>query len=227
MARPSTCSGADPGRARAVGTTERHYVELVRVIGGTARGRRLRPPRSGAVRPTTDRVREAIFDILGALGVVEGAAVCDLFAGSGALGIEALSRGAESVTFVESDREVVEDLRSNLTLTGFDVHGGTRVVRGDAAGFLAGSARHFDIVLADPPYRFDGWVDLLGLVRTDIAVLESRQAVELPEQLELYREYRYGTTLVTVARAVGPAQGPPVSNHGPARGPGGAAEDDS
>src|SRR5580704_10661036 len=95
-------------------------VPRVRVIGGTARGRGLKAPLSPSVRPTSERVREAIFDALGAIGAVDGAVVLDLFAGSGALGIEALSRGAIAATFVDHDRRVLETIEKNLTGTGFD-----------------------------------------------------------------------------------------------------------
>ena len=90
----------------------------MRVIGGEARGRRLKTPPLPGLRPTSDRVREAMFDILKSRGLVEGASIVDLFAGSGALGIEALSRGAEEVTFVESDRRAVAAIEDNLEATG-------------------------------------------------------------------------------------------------------------
>lgn len=172
----------------------------MRVIGGTARGRPLRAPRTTAVRPTSDRVREAIFDVLGSLGAVEGATVCDLFAGSGALGIEALSRGAASVTFVESAPVAVSALQANLAATGFAGRPGVRVVRGDARTFLAGSPVVFDLVLADPPYAFGEWTALLAPVRAGVVVAEHRDPIVLPDHLVEHRVYRYGSTLVTVAR---------------------------
>ncbi len=174
---------------------------MVRVIGGSARGRILRAPRSAAVRPTADRVREAVFDVLTHLGVLSGARVLDGFAGSGALGIEALSRGAAAVTFVEADRVAAAQIEENLQRTGFSGHGGVRVLRGDLFSFLAGGPR-FDLVLLDPPYRFAQWDRLLPLVRSDVVVLESDRPVALPATLELHRHYRYGTTLVSVARQV-------------------------
>lgn len=176
-------------------------VHLVRVIGGMARGRRLQVPRSPAVRPTSDRVREAIFDVLGHLDAVVGAEVVDLFAGSGALGIEALSRGAASVTFVESDPVVARGLEANLAAVGFAGAPRVRVVRREATGFLAGVPHRYDLALADPPYAFGGWPELLGHLRAGVAVLESDRPLELPAGLELHRSYRYGGTLVTVARA--------------------------
>lgn len=202
----------------------------MRVIGGTARGRRLRAPRTAAVRPTADRVREAIFDVLGALDAVEGAAVCDLFAGSGALGIEALSRGAASVVFVESDRLALETLRGNLETTGFATEPGVRVVRGDALAYLAARPAPVDLLFADPPYAFDEWDRLLGLVRAGLVVAEHRRPLELPEQLVVHRTYHYGTTIVTVARA---REGTSASSASSASGderrgaPGGEPEDDA
>ena len=91
----------------------------MRVIAGDAKGRKLVSPRSCAVRPTSDRVREAIFDVLSHLGVIEDATVVDLYAGTGALGIEALSRGAKSATFVDNDRAALQVIEENLARTGF------------------------------------------------------------------------------------------------------------
>src|SRR5436190_12141863 len=128
----------------------------MRVVSGSAKGRRLQAPKGTYTRPTSDRVREAIFNTLGSLGGIEGAAVADLFAGSGALGIEALSRGAAHVTFVDHDRHAVATIKANLAATGFD--GQSRVVTGDVLGWLAAaSAAAFDVVLIDPPYDFTGW----------------------------------------------------------------------
>ena len=92
----------------------------MRVVAGSARGRRLQTPPGLDVRPTTDRVREATFNALGSMGVVDGARVLDLFAGSGALGIEALSRGAEHVTFVDTSPRALEAVRANLAGCGLD-----------------------------------------------------------------------------------------------------------
>ncbi|HEV2361325.1 MAG TPA: RsmD family RNA methyltransferase [Acidimicrobiales bacterium] len=192
----------------------------MRVIGGTSRGRRLHAPERPGLRPTSDRVREAIFDILGSLGGVEGLDVVDLFAGSGALGIEALSRGAASATFVESDRKAVIAIEENLASTGFPLPGPrgrgmppppppdpdaptVRVVRGDAVAFAASGAR-FDVALCDPPYDFEAWEALLTVLEASIGVLESRDPVEVPERFEVHRVYKYGGTLVTLVRASAP-----------------------
>lgn len=191
---------APPPGARAL----QRYRARVRVIGGSARGRPLRAPRSAAVRPTSERVREAIFDVLGHLGAIAGAAVLDGFAGSGALGIEALSRGARTVTFVESDRSVVAALEENLRRTGFADHPGVRVVRGDVLTHLGVGGRHYDLVLLDPPYAFEDWARLLARVQAEVVVLESDRPIALPDHLALHRSYRYGTTLVTVAHGSRP-----------------------
>lgn len=121
----------------------------MRVIAGSARGRPLRVPRGRTVRPTSDRVREAIFSSLG--DAVIGAQVLDLYAGTGALGIEALSRGAAAATFVEPEAAVVEVLTQNLRST--DVNDDAVVVRATAAAFAQRrSLAAFDLVFCDPPY---------------------------------------------------------------------------
>jgi 16S rRNA (guanine966-N2)-methyltransferase len=118
----------------------------MRVVAGQYRGRRLSAPRGTSVRPTSDRVREALFSILGDL---DGLRVLDLFAGSGALGIEALSRGAASATLVENDRAALDALRANLAPLGA---ADAEVVRADALRWLAGRRGPYDLVFLDPPY---------------------------------------------------------------------------
>ncbi|HUZ08927.1 MAG TPA: RsmD family RNA methyltransferase [Acidimicrobiales bacterium] len=179
----------------------------MRVIGGRSRGRRLSAPVAPGVRPTSDRVREAIFDILGSMGGVGGLAVADLFCGSGAMGAEALSRGAASVTFVDRERAALDAVRANLRAVGLGEDPAT-VVRGVLPEWLGGAPR-FDLALCDPPYAFDRWDDLLGAVRADIVVLESSGPVAVPPGWEVARTRRYGGTLVTVARST-PAPSPSV-----------------
>jgi 16S rRNA (guanine966-N2)-methyltransferase len=142
-------------------------------------------------------VREATFNALGSLGVVEGAAVLDLFAGSGALGIEALSRGAAMATFVDHDARVLEVVRRNLESTGLLDAGS--VVRADATRFEGGP---FDLALLDPPYAFDdaAWAGLLMGLDAPVAVLESDREVPLPESWQLLRLKRYGGTVVMIVR---------------------------
>ncbi|HXX89898.1 MAG TPA: 16S rRNA (guanine(966)-N(2))-methyltransferase RsmD [Acidimicrobiales bacterium] len=170
----------------------------MRVVGGSARGRRLRAPAGRATRPTADRVREAIFDMLDTMLELEGATVVDLFAGSGALGIEALSRGAARVVFVERAAPALAAIRANLESTGL---AGARaeVVRADALGWSAG-AQHVTLALADPPYAFDDWASLLATLDAELAVLESDRPLEVPVTWEIVRHKRYGDTLVTVVR---------------------------
>ena len=133
---------------------------LLRIIGGRWRGRRLRFPAAGLIRPTPDRVRETLFNWLGAR--IVGARCLDLFAGSGALGLEALSRGAAHVTFVEREPEAVRALRATLAEWGAQ---GAQVQRGDALAFLAGSAQPFDVAFLDPPFGS-------GLLEEAAALLE-------------------------------------------------------
>lgn len=170
----------------------------MRVIGGSNRGRRLPAALPKGVRPTSDRVREAIFDVLGSMGGVEGDQVVDLFCGSGALGAEALSRGAEGVTFVDHDAAVLGAVRTNLAAAGLDTARAT-LVRAELPGWL-GRAPRFDLALCDPPYAFDDWATLLGNLQADVAVLESAQPVAVPEGWVVTRARRYGGTLVTVVR---------------------------
>lgn len=125
----------------------------MRIVAGAFRGRRLAAPRGRDVRPTSDRVREALFGIL---GDVEGLVVLDLFAGTGAVGLEALSRGAASATFVEIDRQALEVVRRNIDATVIDGAHAADVIKGDAPKVvrsLALAGRHFDLVFFDPPYE--------------------------------------------------------------------------
>ena len=137
----------------------------MRIIAGTAGGIRLRVPKA-VTRPTSDRVREAVFSILGAR--VCGATVLDLFAGSGAMGLEALSRGAAKAYFVEKDRGASRVIEANIDRAGLGAAVGGPT-RGEAIGFLRGAAGGlFDLVFADPPYwRRDGEVDYAALLMSD------------------------------------------------------------
>jgi 16S rRNA (guanine966-N2)-methyltransferase len=176
----------------------------MRVIGGTAKRRQLRVPDIDGLRPTSDRVREAIFDVLASRGAIKGASVLDAFAGSGALGIEALSRGAASVCFVEADRRAVATIRANLDSTGFGTSPGVRIVRADVPELLAReSHKRYDLALLDPPYSFEDWPSLLELLNADLAVLETSAPVGVPGSFVVRREYRYGGTLVTLVEARG------------------------
>jgi len=175
----------------------------MRVIGGRSRGRRLAAKLPRSVRPTSDRVRESIFDILGSLGGVEGLRAVDLFCGSGALGVEALSRGAASVTFVDLDPDALVAVRRNLDAVGLGGEPST-LVRAPLPAWLDGaSVGSFDLALCDPPYDFTDWPALLGALRAEVAVMESSSPIVLPEGWVVTRERRYGGTLVTVAHRSG------------------------
>lgn len=148
----------------------------MRVIAGTARGRTLRAPKGRTARPTSDRVREALFSSLG--DEVAGAVVLDLFAGTGALGIEALSRGAASAVFVERDTGVATVLGVNLDATG--VQEQARVVRADAGAFAARPAGGpFTLVFCDPPYEhpLDAIVSLLDTLHDNGALAAGARVV--------------------------------------------------
>jgi 16S rRNA (guanine966-N2)-methyltransferase len=139
----------------------------------------------------------AAFNALGSLAAVEGSTVLDLFAGSGALGIEALSRGAASATFVDHDAKAVAVIRRNLDATGLSE--ASRVVRADATRFAGG---RFDLALLDPPYAFtdEAWVALLTDLDADVALLESDREVPAPDPWRVHRAKRYGGTVVTIVR---------------------------
>ena len=134
---------------------------MLRIIGGTWRGRKLRFPPSPEIRPTPDRVRETLFNWLGTR--LPGARCLDLFAGSGALGLESLSRGAGQVTFVERDAAAVRELRARLSEWGAT---GAQVEQGDALRFLKGpgGGGPFDIVFLDPPFDSDSLTAAAGLL---------------------------------------------------------------
>jgi 16S rRNA (guanine966-N2)-methyltransferase len=175
----------------------------MRVVAGTAGGRRLVAPRGRSTRPTSDRVREAVFNSLVSLGAVEDARVLDLFAGTGALGIEALSRGAARATFVERDERTVATIWANLVRTGLQDRAAVAV--SDAIGWLSRRAAEgpIDVALVDPPYTFDDWetlLDELAAVPVEVAVLESNRAIEPGANWQVVRAKSYGGTVVTILR---------------------------
>jgi len=155
-------------------------------------------PQGHATRPTSDRAREATFNSLGSLGVVDDATVVDLFAGSGAMGIEALSRDAAHVTFVDNDERARQAIRANLATTKLDDR--ATVVAADVFTFLQAGGRAFDVAVIDPPYAFDRWDELLPLVPADVVVLESDRPIEPGAGWAVVRSRRYGTTVVTICR---------------------------
>ena len=138
-----------------------------------------------------------MFNALGSLGLVEDNRFVDVFAGSGALGVEALSRGAAHATFVDRDRACVEAIRTNLSATRLDDL--ATVIQGDAFATL-GSLSDIDVALLDPPWDFDRWSDLLDVVAAEFVVIESNREVELGARWESVRVKRYGSTVVTMAQ---------------------------
>jgi 16S rRNA (guanine966-N2)-methyltransferase len=176
----------------------------LRVSGGEARGRRLKAPKN--IRPTQGMVKQAIFNMVGAR--IEGAQVLDLFAGSGALGIEALSRGAASVTFVDQQPRGLAILRQNLDALGFKER--ARLVRSDVVRWLEASTdavRAADFVFLDPPYDdpvLDRTLRVLDQTATSSTVLAEhsrRQSLPSLARLRIDKQKRYGDTMVTVYRS--------------------------
>ena len=170
----------------------------MRVVAGSLRGRPIVAPEGEGTRPTTDRAREATFNSLVSLGAVEDAKVVDLFAGSGAMGIEALSRGAASCTFVERDRKALDSIRYNIKT--LQLTDNTTVLSGDVMTNVV-ALRNVDLVLADPPYDFDRWADLLTVLNLVIApggvvVTESGREIQPPEGWQVVRSKRYGRAWV-------------------------------
>lgn len=170
----------------------------MRVVAGEFGGRKLIAPDGVTTRPTTDKVRQAVFNSLTSLGLLEDAVVADLFAGSGALGIEAMSRGAARCVFVERDRAALRALQHNLGSLRLEPR--STVVTSDVMAWVP-AMRGVDLALIDPPYTFDAWPQLLGLLRvTDVGhvVCESAREVAAPEGWEILRSKRYGRTHVTL-----------------------------
>lgn len=176
----------------------------MRVITGQARGTRLEAPAGTAVRPTTDMVKEAVFSIL-QFEIVQ-ARVLDLFAGSGQLGIEALSRGAKSAVLVDKAQEALQAIRSNLQRT--RLLAAATVVASDASAYLSRTGEEFDIAFLDPPYQKQ-IIDavLPGLVAKmaprGVIVCETEKNEQLPQKagdFSIYKSYGYGKKKITVYR---------------------------
>ncbi len=178
----------------------------MRVITGTARGRKLVTLEGEDVRPTTDRVKESIFNII--QFDLEGAYVLDLFAGSGQLGIEALSRGAKHCTFVDSSAKSIDVVKQNLKTVGFEKM--ASVFCGDSKMYITLSRDKFDIALLDPPYNKQILDSVLPVVAEKMAdygviICESALNESLPQaagEFSLYREYKYGKIKLTAYRKV-------------------------
>ena len=170
----------------------------MRIVAGEFKGRRLRMPRGAPTRPTADRVREALFSML---GDVAGARVLDLYAGSGALGIEALSRGAASAVFVERDTRAAAAIQANLDTVGAEAE----VSRQDVLAFVRRDGRSYDLVFCDPPYDSGPRIAaalaerLPALLSSDARIVtesDKRNPLELP--FPLLRERTYGDTRIAI-----------------------------
>ena len=178
----------------------------MRVIAGKYKGRKLEAPLDMSVRPTTDKVKEALFDIL--MGDIEGAVFCDLFAGSGAIGIEALSRGAEKCWLCDSDRVSMRLIKTNLKICGAGDEAMT--ITGDYRKALRKIHDKVDIFFIDPPYEsgvYDSClsqIEILDLLTDDgIIITEHDSRTDMPEQTDIFekvRDHRYGKTVLTVYR---------------------------
>ena len=167
----------------------------MRVITGSARGRRLKTPEGMYIRPTTDNVKESVFNIL--QFDIEGRRVLDLFAGTGQLGIECLSRGAREAVFIDADRDAVKIVKENLKTCGFSAP----VLQQDSISYLNGCGK-FDLIFVDPPYDAGLYETVLEKINSfdilsdgGIILCESRRETVLPEMRRPYykkKEYRYG-----------------------------------
>ena len=178
----------------------------MRIIAGALKGRRLRAPTWLGLRPTSDKLRETLFNILAPR--IEGARVLDGFAGTGAVGLEALSRGAAHVTFVEQHRRAAALIAENLAVC--DVREGYTIDCGDFGAVLRrfGRERTFDVIVLDPPYDLDGSGEAVAIAAAHLAdegvlVLEraTRREPDVPPQLERYRDVKSGDSTLTFFRA--------------------------
>lgn len=176
----------------------------MRVITGQTRGRRLISPEGYDVRPTTDKVKESLFNIIQFR--LAGASVLDLFAGSGQLGIEALSRGAERAVFVDSSRKSLDVVKKNIELCRFSSQAQTFLC--DASAFLRTTREKFDIVILDPPYHKNLCAEALELLcdavcEDAVVICETQSDEELPETVGGFiidRVYSYSSIKLTVYR---------------------------
>ena len=176
----------------------------MRVIAGEYKGRRLTPPADNSVRPTTDKVKEALFSIM--TDRIWGSRVLDLFSGTGNLGIEALSRGADFCVFADNSRESLRLIRSNIEHC--KIESGARVVPGDYKKVLAGLGEKFDIILLDPPYGKGYLEECFQLIREygvlaedGVIIAEHRREEVLPEEFEGFnkiKERKYGIIMLSI-----------------------------
>ena len=176
----------------------------MRIIAGAFKGRKLAPPSDRLVRPTPDRVKEALFSMLGTS--VEDATVLDLFAGSGNLGLEALSRGARKCYFGDNSRDSINLIRSNVAHCKAEPL--SQIILGDYRNVLAQVRDQLDIVFLDPPYRENLWMDAMALLSEKklmnpegLIVIEHPKEIDFPQEIDIFRkikERRYGTVVLSI-----------------------------
>jgi 16S rRNA (guanine966-N2)-methyltransferase len=182
--------------------------KIMKITGGTGKGRKLRVPAGSRVRPTSDKVKQALFNILGEK--VRECAFLDLFAGTGSIGIEALSRGANEVWFVDDSRESLQVTRHNLEQAGFGAR--AKVVASRAESFLKKTEQRFDIIFLDPPYSLEQkplleMVSESAVLKRDSSVVfehfKKQQSPDAAGGLVLDREAVYGDTVLAFYRMHG------------------------
>jgi 16S rRNA (guanine(966)-N(2))-methyltransferase RsmD len=176
----------------------------MRIIAGDYKGRRLAAPTDRSVRPTPDRVKEALFSMLGAS--VEDAVILDLFAGSGNLGLEALSRGAKICYFGDNSKDSIRLVQSNVAHCKAEEK--SRIILGDYRNVLTQIREKLDVVFLDPPYREDLWLDVVETIAgrdmmnpEGLIVMEHPKEIEFPQELRGFRkikERRYGTVVLSI-----------------------------
>ena len=169
----------------------------MRVVAGSAKGLRLVAPEGRDVRPTTNRVREATFNALFSMGLIDDAVVCDLFGGTGAMGIEALSRGAAHAHIVDSSNKAIGAIEENLETTKLEAQ--ATIHRRDAFSFLAAASslpHELDLIIVDPPYRFDEWEELFAALPPAVLVVENGTEVAPGDAWEILRSRKYGGSVV-------------------------------
>ncbi|MEM7341300.1 MAG: RsmD family RNA methyltransferase [Actinomycetota bacterium] len=177
----------------------------MRVISGSARGRKIEAPPGHGTRPIPDRAKEAIFNMVVNLGGLDGARVLDLYAGSGSFGIESLSRGADHATFVEADRGAAAVLHANLDHLGFADR--ASVIVAPVATALRSlplvDGDRFDVAFCDPPYAQDPWAELWASVPALLLVGHAENEIEVPEPWVELRRRHYGRAVIVIAERDG------------------------
>lgn len=176
----------------------------MRIVGGIYRSRIIVFPEDEMVRPTKDRIRESIFNALSS--DVIGRDVLDLFAGSGAYGLEAISRGSKSVTFVDNYRKSIEAIKFNVN--SLDINSQSMVINTDYASFLTSNSKQFSLVFLDPPYRMDIYKDVIRkmeekeiITSNAIIVCEADHQIDFKDfRFTSIKEYRYGEIFVFILR---------------------------